>query len=305
MNSLTKALIMSQEKLNLSRIVHGHWRLGDWNLSSQELLSLTKECFDLGITSFDHADIYGNYTCESIFGQALALDPSFRNQIQIVSKCGIKLNSDKFPERKIKVYDYSFDYIMNSVNQSLKNLKTDYLDLLLLHRPSPFFDPSEAAKAFEELHKSGKVKQFGVSNFNPLQFEMLQKYGPVQLVTNQVELSPYCLEHFENGNMDFFMKEGIRPMAWSPLAGGMIFNPQNTKSERVRKALIEVSQELNLNSIDTLAYAWILKHPAQAIPIVGSGKLSRIQTAVKALEIDLSLEQWFKIYIAANGEDLP
>lgn len=296
---------MEPKSLELSNIVHGHWRLAEWNYTPQELLNLTQHCIDLGITSFDHADIYGNYECEGLFGEALSLLPSLRKNIQIISKCGIKLTSEKYPERRLKIYDYSYDYIVSSAEQSLKNLKTDYLDLLLLHRPSPFFEPDEVAKAFDLLKQSGKVRQFGVSNFNVLQFEMLQKYLNVELVTNQVEISPYCLEHFENGNMDYFLKEKIRPMAWSPLAGGQIFSPQNKKAERVRQALIKVAGELNIESIDIAAYVWLLKHPAGIIPIIGSGKIDRIKSAIEAKKINMSLEQWFFIYNAAKGTELP
>lgn len=205
----------------------------------------------------------------------------------------------------MKIYNYSYEHIVSSVENSLKNLKTDYLDLLLLHRPSPFFDPEEVAKAFDHLKESGKVKYFGVSNFNITQFEMLQKYLSVELMTNQVEISPYCLEHFENGNMDYFIREKIRPMAWSPLAGGQLFNPNNPKAERVRNVLIKIAAELDTNSIDIVAYAWLLKHPVNIIPIIGSGKIERINSAVEALNIEMSLEQWFYIYNAAKGEELP
>lgn len=296
---------MKSEKLNISALVHGHWRLADWNLSKQELLSLTHQCIDLGITSFDHADIYGNYTCESLFGDALTQEPELRKKIQIISKCGIKLDTDKFPERRLKIYDYSYAHIINSAEQSLKNLKTDYLDLFLLHRPSPFFLADEVAKAFDELKQSGKVRQFGVSNFSIIQFEMLQKHINVELLTNQVEISAYCLEHFENGNLDFFIKEKIQPMAWSPLAGGQLFNPETEKAERVRQALLKVSKELDLESIDIVAYSWLLKHPANIVPIIGSGKIERIEKAIKAQSTEMSLEQWFFIYNAAKGEELP
>jgi predicted oxidoreductase len=187
----------------------------------------------------------------------------------------------------------------------LSNFRTDYVDLLLLHRPSPFFDPEEVAKAFSHLKQSGKVLHFGVSNFNPRQFEMLNSYVDEKLVTNQVEISPFCLEHFENGNIDFFLKEKIKPMAWSPMAGGNILNPSGEKGQRVLKALLEVASELNDEPVDKIIYAWILKHPAKILPIVGTGKISRIKNAVEALDIDMTLEQWFKIYIAAKGEELP
>lgn len=290
--------------LQLSRIVHGHWRLADWNLSKQDLLKLTEQCLELGVTSFDHADIYGNYTCESLFGDALSLKPSLRQNMEIITKCGIKLKSDKFPARKLKTYDYSYEYIVGSVETSLKNLRTDYLDVLLLHRPSPFFNPEEVAKAFSDLKQSGKVLNFGVSNFTAQQFEMLNVHTEEPLVTNQVEMSPYCLDHFDNGNVDFFLKEKIKPMAWSPLAGGRLLNPQTEKGQKIFKALFEIADELNLQQIDQVVYAWLLKHPAGILPLVGTSKIERIRNAVDALNIEMSHEQWFRIY-ESTGAEMP
>ncbi len=291
--------------LQLSRIVHGHWRLAEWNLSTQELLRLTKQCIEMGITSFDHADIYGDYSCEKIFGKVLATDKSLRKEIQIISKCGIKLLSDKFPERKIKHYDYSSDYIISSAEQSLSNFNTDYLDLFLLHRPAPFFDPEEVAKAFSHLKQSGKVRHFGVSNFTQQQYEMLEAYVEQPLVTNQVEISPVCLEHFDNGNIDFFIKRKIRPMAWSPLAGGKLMKPESEKEQRLHNTMKEIARELNVDSADKIIYAWLLKHPALIIPVTGTGKVERIKNAIEAMEISMTLEQWYRIYTASRGMDVP
>ena len=293
------------DNLTISRLVHGHWRLNEWKMTSKEILALTRKLLELGITTFDHANIYGNYRCEEQFGRALSLDKEVRKKLQIVTKCGIKLISDKFPDRQTQHYDYSREHIINSVNRSLKNFRTDYIDLLLLHRPSPFFNPSEVAQAFTELQQSGKVLQFGVSNFTPGQYEMLYKHFNGKLVTNQVEISPYCLEHFENGNIDFFLKEAIKPMAWSPLAGGRILNPRTKHEHTINNTLKNIADELNTASIEEVIYAWLLQHPAQIIPIIGSGKLSRIYLAVKALKTKMTLEQWFQIYIAATGKPLP
>lgn len=292
------------KNLSLSRIIHGHWRLSDWKYSSYELLNFTKQITDLGITSFDTADIYGDYSCEHLFGDALQLDKGIRKNIEIITKCGISLVSDKFPQRKEKIYDYSYDYIVNAVNRSLSNLRTDYIDLLLLHRPSPMINPEDVAKAFDYLERSGKVLNFGVSNFTPLQFEMLQSFTSQKLVTNQVEISPLHFEHFENGNIDFFLKERIKPMAWSPLARGRIFNPQTDQEKRVNKTIEEVADELGTTT-DKVIIAWLLHHPVKIIPIVGSGKIERIRSVVKSLEIILSDEQWFRIFVSCNGEELP
>ena len=300
MNTTTLA-----KDLELSRIVHGHWRLAEWNLSGQELLKWTEQAMEQGITAFDHADIYGDYRCEKMFGDAISLKPGLRRDIRIITKCGIKLVSARFPGRKLKCYDYSFDHILSSVDNSLTNFRTNYIDLLLLHRPAPFFNPEEVAKAFSHLKKEGKVLHFGVSNFNPLQFGMLSAYTDEKLVTNQVELSPYCLEHFENGNIDFFLKEKVKPMAWSPLAGGRLMNPQDEKGRRIAHALSEVAAELNADSIDKVILSWLLKHPASIIPIVGTGRIDRLKIAAEALHIDMDMEQWYKIYNASTGVDLP
>jgi len=291
--------------LEISRIVHGHWRLSDWNLNNQEILKLSEQAIELGITTFDHADIYGNYSCEKLFGDALDLKPSLRKNIQLITKCGIKLTSDKFPSRQLTHYDYSYDYIVSSVENSLKNFQTDYIDLLLLHRPSPFFNPEEVAKAFHILKKSGKVLHFGVSNFTPQQFEMLNSFTEEKLVTNQVEISPSCLEHFDNGNIDYFLQKNIKPMAWSPLAGGQLLSPTTEKELRIFKTLTEIANELQIEAIDQLIYSWLFKHPSKIIPIVGSSKIERIKNAVDALAIDMSLEQWFKIYTASTGVGVP
>lgn len=293
------------DNLTVSRIIHGHWRLQDWKLAPQELLALIQKTIDLGITTFDHADIYGNYTCEHAFGKALSLNKSIRNELQLVTKCGIKLATNKFPDRKVKYYDYSADYIIESVNNSLLNFKTDYIDLLLLHRPAPFFNPEEVSSAFSTLQKEGKVLNFGVSNFNPQQYELLNSVLDVPLVTNQVELSPYNLAHFHNGNIDFFIKNKIKPMAWSPLAGGKLINPSDEKSNRIYTTLKSIAAELNVNSIESVIYSWLLKHPATIMPIVGSQQLSRLALAVHSLSLEMSLEQWYRIYIASEGNNLP
>lgn len=292
-------------QLNVSEIVQGHWRSLDWKMTPQELLTFTQQSYELGITTLDHADIYGHHVCEKLFGDALAIDKGLRQKLQLVTKCGIKLATDKFPERKLKYYDYSPEYIVSSVETSLSNFGTDYIDLLLLHRPSPFFDPIEIAEVFSTLRQVGKVLEFGVSNFSPAQFEMLNAHLDFNLVTNQVEISPYCLDQFENGNMDFFLQHQIHPMAWSPLGGGKILFPENKKGERLHKKLAEIAEELGVNSIDKLIVSWLLKHPAGIVPIIGTGKIDRVAGAVEAMNVDISLEQWYQIYTASTGKDMP
>jgi predicted oxidoreductase len=291
--------------LEVSRIVLGMWRLLDWKKTDQELLSFIQESIETGVSTFDHADIYGNHECEAAFGKVMKNESALRDQMQLVTKCGIKLNTSKFPERKVKYYDYSASYIVSQVEESLNNLQTDYIDVLLLHRPSPFFNPEEVAKAFDQLKSSGKVVHFGVSNFLPLQLESLQAYVEEPLVTNQIEISAYSLEHFENQNLDYLISKKIRPMAWSPLAGGELLTPKTEKGTRLLQAVEIVAQELGVSQTEQILYQWLLMHPSGIIPILGTGKIERIQTAVDSFQIKMSLEQWFQIYIASTGKELP
>ncbi len=297
--------IKVDEQVSLSRVIHGFWRLKDWDMSQSALLRFTEEIIDLGISSFDHADIYGNYEVEALHGAALAMNPSLRKKIQLISKCGIMLKTDKNPLRKVKFYEYSASHIISSVENSLKNLRTDYLDVLLLHRPSPFFDAAEVADAFRTLENQGKVLAFGVSNFNPVQYELLDFFLEKKLVTNQIEISAAHLEHFENNNIDFLQTKGVYPMCWSPLGGGGIMSPTDDHSVHLLKEIEAVGSELNESNIDKILYAWLFAHPSKMMVIAGSGKIHRLKKAVDALQIKMSTEQWFRIYIAAQGKDLP
>jgi predicted oxidoreductase len=293
------------DTLEISRIVHGHWRLASWNMSKKEIVELVERCLELGITTFDHADIYGNYTCEGIFGEALSLKPKLRDKIELVTKCGIKLISENRPEHNIKSYDTSKDHIRNSVENSLRNFKTDYIDLLLIHRPDPFMDADEVAEVFTELKEEGKVLNFGVSNFKAHQFDLLSSRLDLPLVTNQIELSVMELENIEDGTLDYCQEKRVAPMAWSPIAGGRVFTSQDEKALRVREILEKVAKEVDARAIDQVMYAWLLKHPAKIIPIVGSGKIERIESAVEAMEIELSREQWFEILQSSMGHEVP
>ncbi|RAO99819.1 oxidoreductase [Petrotoga sp. 9PW.55.5.1] len=294
---------VSNSALELSRIVQGMMRLNQWNFSVKETENFILKAIDLGVTTFDHADIYGNYTCESLFGEVLKNNPSLRSKIQIVTKTGIVLpNKEK---RRIHYYDTTKSHIINSVDQSLKNLNTDFIDLLLIHRPDPLMDPMEIAEAFIELHKSGKVLYFGVSNFSIQQFKTLQSKLSIPIVTNQIELSPYNLEHFQNDNIYFLLEKNVNPMVWSPLAGGKLFDATNEKSIRILTALKEVAQELNIDKLDTIVYSWLLSHPLKVLPISGSGKIERLKNAIEALDLQMPRELWFKIYKAGLGHDVP
>ncbi|OMP67108.1 aldo/keto reductase [Domibacillus epiphyticus] len=297
--------IQLTEDLSFSRFIHGSWRLAKWNYSNTETLSLIEYAFEHGITTFDHADIYGSYTCEALFGDALKMKPSLRDRMEIVTKCGIVLPSKQRPEHKTHHYNTSKSHILTSVENSLRNLQTDYIDLLLIHRPDPFMDPQETAEAFVALKESGKVRHFGISNFKENEWRMLESYLPFPLVTNQLELSAYKLENFEDGTLSLCMEKRIAPMAWSPLAGGSIFLGTDKKADRLRKTLEEVRREIGADGIDEVLYAWLLQHPARIMPIIGTGKKERIDAAVRSLRLTLNHDQWFAILQSSMGHDVP
>ncbi|MGG2065996.1 aldo/keto reductase [Bacillus sp. S14(2024)] len=297
--------IQMAQNLEFSRIIQGFWRLAEWNMTDQELLSFIESCMEMGITTFDHADIYGDYTCEALFGKALQLKPSLRDNMQIVTKCGIALTSPKFPERYVVHYNTSTEHIIKSAEQSLRNLNTDYIDVLLIHRPDPFMNPAEVAEAFSRLKQDGKVRHFGVSNFLPSQFNMLSSYLDFPLVTNQIEVSAMQLEHFEKGTIEHCQENRISPMIWSPLAGGEIFKGESERAIRLRRTLEKISTDFGITGIDSIMYAWLLAHPANMLPIVGSGKLERVKTAVEATKLTLDRQQWFTIFESSNGHPVP
>ncbi|EHK0032592.1 aldo/keto reductase family oxidoreductase [Vibrio parahaemolyticus] len=288
-----------------SELVQGYWRAADWGMTAQERLSFLKQHIELGITTVDHADIYGNYECEALFGEALALDKSVRDQIQIVTKCDINLCGDKTPERKINHYDTSSAHIYQSVNNSLERLNVDEIDVLLIHRPDVLMDADEVAEAFTELHKVGKVKHFGVSNFTPRQFELLQSRLGKPLVTNQVEINPLNFEVAHDGTLDQMQMLRTRPMAWSCLGGGSIFSGESEQAIRVSNELEAIREEVGATSIDQVIYAWVRRLPSKPIPIIGSGKIERVQTAVNALNIALTREQWYRVWVASKGHGVP
>ncbi|MFP2421394.1 aldo/keto reductase family oxidoreductase [Pseudescherichia vulneris] len=284
-----------------SRFVMGYWRLMDWNMSPQQLVSFIEQHLDLGVTTVDHADIYGGYLCEAAFGEAMKLAPHLRSRMEVVSKCGIATTARA--ENAIGHYITDKDHIVRSAEQSLTNLAIDQLDLLLIHRPDPLMDADEVAEAFTALHQSGKVRHFGVSNFTPAQFSLLQSRLPFTLATNQVELSPVHQPLLLDGTLDQLQQLRVRPMAWSCLGGGSLFNDE--KYQPLRDELATVATELNAESIEQVVYAWVMRLPSQPLPIIGSGKIERVRSAIAAENLEMTRQQWFRIRKAALGYDVP
>ncbi len=294
----------STKSIEFSPFIIGTMLLGKWgqNFSATEVERFIRGCLDLGLNCFDHADIYGHYTTEALFGKVLKKDTELRSKMQLISKCGIKLVSENRPEYKIKSYDSSKEHIIQSVDQSLLHLGTDYLDVLLIHRPDFLMDPEEIQGAVEELKKEGKILAFGVSNFTPSQVDLLQTKTP--LVTNQIEISLLHLEAFFDGTLDQCMKLGIRPMAWSPLGGGALFKQSDdTRIQRINVVLEGLEDKYDATK-DQLLLGWLRKHPAGIIPVLGTTKLERIQSALGALNVHFEREDWYRLPQASRGEEV-
>ncbi|RME66604.1 MAG: aldo/keto reductase, partial [Verrucomicrobia bacterium] len=262
---------------------------------------------DAGYNHFDHADIYGAGACETLFGEFLAENPSVRDAIILTSKCGIRFKDTPDPGAPAR-YDFRADYIVQSVEGSLRRLRTDRLDLLLLHRPDYLMDPREVAEAFAHLKASGKVRHFGVSNFRPSQVAMLQAVLPEPLLVNQVEINIHNIRAFEDGTLDQCQQLGMRPQAWCPLGGvaypawGNTFTPED-------EARIAAELQRQASAYGTepwiVALAWILKHPSGIVPIIGSTTPERIAAAGRALALDYSREDWYRLLEARNGHPVP
>lgn len=276
-----------------SRIISGAWR---WHTVSHDTVAKhIQTSLDEGITTFDHADIYGDHGNEEIFGNVLKKNPGLRNKMELVTKCGIKFSSAKRPKTWVKHYDTSKEHIVWSVENSLKMLGTDRLEALLIHRPDPLLDPTEVAEAFTQLKQEGKVLHFGVSNFTPSQFTMLQSYLSFPLITNQIEISLSRVDSLFNGDLDLLMQHRTSAMAWSPLGGGKLMANEREMFSKASKYNASYSQ---------LSLAWLLKHPSTIFPVIGTTKPERIAEAAKSMEIKLDRQDWFEMLQWATGSEV-
>ena len=286
--------------LTMSRLVYGMWRLGDdQDTSPEHVRNKISSCLHQGITSFDQADIYGGYEAEEILGNALK-GSHLRKEMEIVTKCDIVAPVGRYKSARVKYYDTSRDHILKSVDASLKLMGIDYIDLLLLHRPDPLMDHFETGAALDEIIASGKVRNVGVSNFKPWDWNLLQAAMKNKLVINQIELSVLAHEGFTNGDVAFHQTHNTPIMAWSPLAGGDLFLKSN---EKLLNNLSNIADTFGVEP-STVAVAWLLAHPANILPVLGTNSLSRIETISKALDIKLDRQTWFEIYTTALGREV-
>ena len=288
-------------RIKYSRIISGVMSWGSFgkSLSKNEMINLMNHCVDHQVTTFDHADIYGGYTTEEEFGIAFSESGIKREDIQLISKCGIQYLSEN-RTNKVKHYNYSKDYIIWSAEESLKKLKTDYLDLFLLHRPSPLMQVDEIGEAIHQLKKEGKIKEFGVSNFTPSQIDLVAK--SCEISVNQIEYSLTEHSAIHNGTLDKLICENIMPMAWSPM--GYVFKEDTEQTRRIHRQLGEFLDKYQATE-DQLLIAWILKHPSGIHPVIGTTNKKRIKDAIDATKIDLELEDWFLLLVACQGYKVP
>jgi len=288
--------------LELSRIVYGMWRLGDdSDTSPAHVEAKIEACLAQGITTMDQADIYGDYGAEALLGDALRANPGLRDRIELVTKCDIVAPIGKYADRRVKYYDTSAAHITASVENSLQVMATEVIDLLLIHRPDPLMDHEETGRALDSLVASGKVRAVGVSNFRMHDWDLLQSAMDTPLVTNQIEVSVLQHAPFTNGDVAWMQAAGVPIMAWSPLAGGALFGPEGAA---VRAVLERVGADHGVGA-DAVAVAWLLRHPARIMPVMGTNNLKRIKGLGDAVKVSLDRETWFEIYTAALGHEVP
>ncbi|NUB45140.1 aldo/keto reductase [Fertoebacter nigrum] len=287
--------------VSLSRLVYGMWRLGDdENTSPAHVQAKIESCLDQGITSFDQADIYGGYTAESILGGALKGNAALRDRMEIITKCDIVAPAGRYADKRVKYYDTSGAHLAASVEASLRDMATDRLDVLLIHRPDPLMDADETGAALDALVASGKVRAVGVSNFRPADVSLLQSRMTAPLVTNQIEISLLAHDAMTNGDLAYLQERRIPPMAWSPLAGGRLL-AEAPEPLRRRMAAIGAEHGTDWSAV---AVAWLLRHPARIIPVMGTNSLDRIAHLSDACRIALDRETWFELYTDAMEHEV-
>lgn len=290
--------------LTLSRLAYGVWRLSEAaDTSAPAVAGRIQACLDQGITTFDHADIYGGYSCEALFGAALRAQPGLKARMEIVTKCDIMLLSDQRPDNRVKHYDTSAAHVQASVERSLHNIGVDAIDLLLIHRPDPLMDHHALGSCLDSLIQSGKVRAAGVSNFMPWDMDLLQSAMKNRLVSNQIEISLMQTRGFVDGQIAHAQRLGMPVMAWSPLGGGRLFG-QDAAALRLRPALQRLASAQGVDET-AVAIAWLLQHPARIIPVLGTNDMQRIARMQDALRVTLDRQTWFELYSLANGADVP
>ncbi len=291
------------DDLSFSRIVYGMWRLAEADdTSPAHVQAKIEACLEQGITTMDQADIYGGYEAEEVLGNALKAAPALKDQIEIVTKCDIVAPAGRYSDAPVKYYDTSSSHITASVDHSLRLMNVDKIDTLLIHRPDPMMDHHETGAALDAVVASGKVRSIGVSNFKLHDWTLLQSAMKTPLITNQIELSLTAHQGFTNGDVAFLQERNVPIMAWSPLGGGTLVTGEGDGA--LRTAMTKVAQA-NGTDIGAVAVAWLLAHPANIVPVMGTNNLNRIKSLSDALKVEMDRQTWFSLYTAALGQEVP
>ena len=291
----------------VSELVFGFWRMHEdpSSHSPEKVLEKVDACLELGITTMDHAAIYGLFDNEELFGKALAERPSVRDDIEIVTKAGIYIPCDNYPEVTGAHYNATADKLIESCERSLKMLQTDRIDLFLVHRPDWLCRADDTAAGLEKLREQGKILHAGVSNYTPPQFDLLAAKLGRPPATNQVEINLLTMDALYDGTLNQCEQHNVRPMAWSPLGGGRLFDADDEAAARIRAKMDELSPKYGDAKYDALAIAWVLAHPSRPVGILGTNKIRRIQSAAKAATIKLKHEDWYALWTASKGHSIP
>ena len=322
-----KAIQLGRTPLEVSRIAYGCMEIGgSWDQAAplgeqtkREAVKAIRTALDEGINFFDHADIYCWGKSEAAFAAIWSEAPRLREKIIVQSKCGIVME-DARPESTVGQFDFSYEHITRSVEGSLKRLQTDYLDVLLLHRPDPLVEPEEVARAFDDLCSSGKVRYFGVSNHTAGQLRLLKKHLHQPLVANQLELSLLHLHLFDEGvvfnqeamhgegTLEYCRQHQITIQAWAPLKGGAVItgvdDPPSQAAPDVARLIAELAQAKGVSK-EAIALAWLLRHPAKIQPVIGTTRPERIKAACEADHVELTRDEWYRLFIAGRGNQMP
>jgi predicted oxidoreductase len=292
-------IYLSDSGPKVSPAVYGFYRWQGGDLSQTKMEAIVNLCLELGINTFDHADVYGEYECEELFGQVIKNRSVKREDIVLFTKCGIKLPHSSRPDIRVKHYDTSREHILKSLENSLRNLRTDYIDIFLLNQLDPLSNLEETALTLHKLRESGKVRNIGVVNFSVFQHQLLSSYLRIPIVTNHIELNLLNTTAFDNGQIDYIKQKYMRPLATAPLAEGKIANSIEKRPLLIRRKLEELSPKYQAD-IESIAVAWIVK--LGALPLIGTTDEQRVRNIAKAFDIDLDRQDWYELYEASRGE---
>lgn len=295
-----RKIALGESGPEVSPLIYSFWRAMEDpdGVTYESVLGKLNACLDLGINTFDHADIYGNYKVEKLFGAAIRESKVKREEIILSTKCGINNVDASRPEYRTRHYDSSSDYIRKSVETSLENLGTDYIDILLLHHPDPLMDADDTASELTKLVNKRLIRYVGVANFTVHQHQLLQSRLSIPIITNHLELNVINTEAIRNGTLDFIKQKYSKPLAWAPLAGGRLTDQNDENTFNLRATLRKIAKAHNCNE-EQVAIAWLLK--LGALPILGTNSIQRIKNAAAAVNIQLDKQDWYEIYFSSRG----